>query len=190
MKILRGYPKTVGQILDSLTSLPKELEIIVLVNVYEIFKNLPEEMSKSGGLFKEVVPIFYINRHQLNNHKLKTLARRINQHMSDVIPQLIETNQTIIFVRIKDMLESNSYDDRVAAALAMNELSSKLSEEDVQGSEIVLLVVEKIHQLIQGKYFNNKEMVVEGFIAILKILDQTLLNKAEFVNGYLETTFK
>jgi negative regulator of replication initiation len=30
-------------------------------------------------------------------------------------------------------------------------------------------VIAKIQELIAGKYFNNKEQVVEGFMAIVKI---------------------
>ena len=46
-----------------------------------------------------------------------------------------------------------------------------------------------MHTLIAGKYFNNKEQVVEGFMALVKIAN--LANNAEFVNLYVgETCYK
>lgn len=88
MKILRAYPKTIQQTIDSLVQLPKELEYVVLLNIYEIVKNLPEDTIKqeNGVIFKEVIPIFYINRFQLSDNRLKTLARKLHTHMSDLIP--------------------------------------------------------------------------------------------------------
>jgi hypothetical protein len=74
--------------------------------------------------------------------------------------------------------------------MAMQELCSKLSEEDVVGSAIVIEVVEKLHSLIQGKYFNNKEVVVEGFISLLKMMQSILLNNPDFVNSYVQTCLK
>ena len=47
MKILKEYPKTIGQLIEQLVKLPRELDVIVCLNIYEIAKNLPEEMLKS-----------------------------------------------------------------------------------------------------------------------------------------------
>jgi len=88
---------------------------------------------------------------------------------------------------IKTWLDSSSYDDRVAAAQAMQELTFKLTEEDLRGaSSVVTEVVEKLHELVAGKYFNNKETVVEGFMALIKA--GNLPNKPEFVNAYVGDT--
>ncbi len=122
--------------------------------------------------------------------KLKALARKVYQYLTDMVPNIIENNQDTIFISIRAQLDSNSYDDRVAASMAMQELCSKLSEEDVAGSSTVTDVVDKLHSLIQGKYFNNKEVVVEGFISLLKMMQSILLNNAEFVNNYVQTCLK
>jgi hypothetical protein len=36
-----------AQLIESLVALPRELDIIVCLNIYEIAKNLPEEMLKT-----------------------------------------------------------------------------------------------------------------------------------------------
>lgn len=51
----------------------------------------------------------------------------------------------------------------------MQEISNKLSEEDFRGSTVANEVIDKMHQLIAGKYFNNKETVIEGFMTLIKI---------------------
>ena len=47
IKILKDYPKTLAQLIETLVSLPRELDIIVCLNIYEISKNIPEEMLKT-----------------------------------------------------------------------------------------------------------------------------------------------
>ena len=47
MKILREYPKTVASLIDQIVKLPRELDIIKCLNLYEISKNLPEDMLKT-----------------------------------------------------------------------------------------------------------------------------------------------
>jgi negative regulator of replication initiation len=82
-------------------------------------------------------------------------------------------------------LDSSSYDDRVAAAQAMQELTLRMSEEDMR-STIVSEVIDKLHQLVAGKYFNNKETVVEGFMALIKV--GNLANASDFANSYVGDT--
>lgn len=62
---MREYPKTIQQIVDSIVALPKELTPIICLNIYEIAKNLSEDMIKedSGKIFKATIPMFYINRY-------------------------------------------------------------------------------------------------------------------------------
>lgn len=71
----------------------------------------------------------------------------------------------------------------------MTEVSQKLSDEDIRGNQIVQEVIAKIQELIAGKYFNNKEQVVEGFMAIVKIAQ--LWNNQPIANKYVgEICFK
>jgi hypothetical protein len=78
MKILKEYPSTVKQLIESLTKLPKELEVILCLNIYEMSKNLPETMitENNGELFKEAIPIIYINNYNVNDHRLKELCKK------------------------------------------------------------------------------------------------------------------
>ncbi len=78
MKILKEYPKTVAQIIETIVTLPKELDSVICQNIYEIAKNLPEEMIKeeSGKIFRQAIPMIYINRYKSTDHGLKNLCRK------------------------------------------------------------------------------------------------------------------
>jgi len=104
----------------------------------------------------------------------------------DQIPGLVENSQEEIFKLIREWLESSQYDNRVAASMAMQEITQKLSEEDLIGSKVIQEVIDKMHELIQGKYFNNKEQVVEGFMSLVKVAN--LANKTEFANAFVGET--
>ena len=92
MKILREFPKTVTQIIESLVKLPRELDVIICLNIYEITKNLPVDMIKSLDLLKEAFPIIFVNRFLLNDHRLKTLSRKAHTFLTEHIPNLVENN--------------------------------------------------------------------------------------------------
>lgn len=189
MKILRDYPKTVGQLIDSLLALPRELDIIVCLNVYEVAKNLPEEMLK-GDILRKACPLIFISRFSMNDHRLKTLARKAHSFLLEHIPDLIESSQEPILRLILQWLDSSSYDDRVSASQAMQEVCARLQEEDFRDSPAARDVVDKLHGLIQGKYFNSKEKVVEGFSALIATANLARTN-GPFINTYLgETCFK
>jgi hypothetical protein len=81
-------------------------------------------------------------------------------------------------------LDSSSYDDRVAAATSLHEISTKLSPEDF--SPLLMSLVDKLHALIAGKYFNNKEEVVLGFMSLVKV--GNLCSNQAFVDRYVGET--
>lgn len=117
MKILREYPKTVATLVETLVKLPKELDVIVILNIYEISKNLPEDLLKQQqSILLETFPVIYINRFHLSDHRLKTLARKAFTHLTQFVPNLIELSTQKILTLILGWLDSSSYDDRVAAA--------------------------------------------------------------------------
>jgi hypothetical protein len=132
MKILRTFPKTVQGLIDPIIALPRELVSIIQIMLYEISKNLPEEMlrEKHGAIFKDSIALIYINRFNVADTKLKTLSRKIYTHLSDIIPEMIEHQYNDIFKIVLELLDSNSYDDRISAANALQELSIKLIDED------------------------------------------------------------
>ena len=67
----------------------------------------------------------------------------------------------------------------------MQELTLKLSEEDMR-TPIVKDVVDKLHSLVAGKYFNNKEEVVVGFMSLVR--SGNLANDPIFANAYVGDT--
>lgn len=110
---------------------------MLCVIIYEIAKGLPDEMIKenNGAIFKDAVPIIYINRFKQNEPKLKALCRKAYQYLSEMVPHIVESNQEEIFKVIGLWFDSSSYDDRLAASMAVEELcTSKLTEEDVKHS--------------------------------------------------------
>jgi hypothetical protein len=66
----------------------------------------------------------------------------------DQITDLVENSQEEIFKLIREWLESSQYDNRVAASMAMQEITQKLSEEDLIGSTVIQEVIDKMHELI------------------------------------------
>jgi len=58
---------------------------------------------------------------------------------------LVENSQEDILKLILVWLDSASYDDRVAASQAMQELTLKMTEDDMRGSAVVHQVVDKLH---------------------------------------------
>ena len=116
MKILREFPKTIVTLIEMLVNLPRELDYVICINIYEIAKNLPEDMLKTQNLISSAYPIIYINRFQLNDHRLKTLCRKAHSFLTEFIPNLVEDSQEAIFKLIIEWLDSPQYDNRVAAA--------------------------------------------------------------------------
>ena len=106
---------------------------MICVNAFEMVKNLPESMIKdaNGQLLKGVVPIVYINKFRVHDSSLKNLCRKIFQYLSDIIQNLAICHSNDIFFVIREFLDSNSYEDRLSASLALQDLTSKLSEEDI-----------------------------------------------------------
>ena len=47
MKILGEFPKTIVTLIEMLVNLPRELDYVICINIYEIAKNLPEDMLKT-----------------------------------------------------------------------------------------------------------------------------------------------
>jgi ABC-type Mn2+/Zn2+ transport system ATPase subunit len=92
MKILKEYPKTVAQIVEEIAKLPRELDLIICLNMYEIAKNLPEDMLKSQNLMKNTYPVIFINKFSLNDHRLKTLCRKAHSYLTEHIPGLVESS--------------------------------------------------------------------------------------------------
>jgi hypothetical protein len=66
--------------------LPRELDVIVALNIYEISKNLPEDMLKSQSIIQPAYPIIYVNRFQANDHRLKALCKKAHTYLTDFIP--------------------------------------------------------------------------------------------------------
>jgi hypothetical protein len=56
-------------LIQQVTELPEELEVIKSINLYEIIKNLPENIIRTGGkdeslLVANAIPMFYINQYK------------------------------------------------------------------------------------------------------------------------------
>ena len=59
----------------------------------------------------------------------------------------------------------------------------------MRGSEIVQLIISKMKDLVEGKYFNNKEVVVEGYVTLVKTAG--LFSNQDFSKNFIgETCFK
>ena len=81
------------------------------------------------------------------------------------MPEVAKINGVEIFAKISQCFDSNSYDDRVGGAHALKELCSSLGEDQLQHKNFTE-VVDAMMRLVMGKYFNEKEQIVEclGFL--------------------------
>lgn len=70
------------------------------------------------------------------------------------------------------MFDSNNYDERIAAGLAMEDLCHKVQTDELGQSAIVRENIQRMYDLISGKYFNNKELLVESFIKVMGLMEQ------------------
>ena len=109
------------------------------------------------------------------------MSKKIWDQLIIYIPQIARINSIEILEKIVKSLESNSYDDRVAGANALKELCESISEDQIQHPNFIA-VLDAIMKLIEGKYFNNKEQLVECMIYLVK--EDFLLN-VQLVEKYL-----
>ena len=160
MKILKDYPNTVKQLIDSLAELDDELQMIKISNVGEIIKALPESfiVKDDGELLRAFIPSIFVNR--FKNGDAKRVSKRVWEQLQSQVPEVAKINGVEIFAKISQCFDSNSYDDRVGGAHALKELCSSLGEDQLQHKNFAE-VVDAMMRLVLGKYFNEKEQIVE-----------------------------
>ena len=165
MKILKDYPNTVKQLIDSLAELDDELELIKVSNVGEIIRALPESfiIKDDAELLRAFIPNIFVNR--FKNGDAKKVSKRVWDQLASQVPEVAKINGVEIFAKISQCFDSNSYDDRVGGAHALKELCSSLGEDQLQHKNFTE-VVDAMMRLVMGKYFNEKEQIVEclGFL--------------------------
>lgn len=100
-------------------------------------------------------------------------------------------NSESIMVRILQLFDSNSYDDRISAGLAMEELCSHLQAEDLASSPAAQKIIEKLFQLIQSKYFVKKEILLESFSRILELMEgqSPFLKGTQLTKAFIQTIY-
>ena len=132
MKILKEYPNTVKQLLDSLADLDPQLEAIKVLNLNEIIKALPESMledDEGDSIVKRFVPTMFANRYKVSEDaRIKQLSKRNWDMLVKNIPNLARTNCKSILSGVAELFDSTSYDDRVASAQALQELCTLVTE--------------------------------------------------------------
>lgn len=170
MKILREFPNTVKQLLDSLADLDPELEIIKVLNLNEILKALPESMltDESGNIVTRFVPNMFLNRYKNSaDARIKSLSRRNWDTLEQTIPKLAKTACSAILCQIAEGFESTSYDDRVASAQGLQDLCGMVLDSQLEDPSFEK-AIDAILVLINGKYFNAKERLVDCFAFLVK----------------------
>ena len=211
-KILRNFPETTQNLIKLVTDLPQELEFIKTVNLYEIMKNLPNEMIRSGGpegkmLVRDGVPMLYINRYKNGDAQLKSVSTRVMKYLKDAIIEAHEKeasedkhnlanieleNSEAILGRIFELLDSNSFDDRISAGLALEDLSQKMQSFDLARSATMTQILGRLFDLIKGKYFNKKELLLDSFAKVMELMEEESpwTKDPEFRAGFLDVCQK
>ena len=156
-------------------------------------KNLPAENIRQGGvnnelLIKDAIPMFYINKYKTNNQRLRVFSERVWRFLKDTLTEAVDEdgdkvpdmfvqnieiqNSDQIFKKIYEMFDSNNYDERIAAGLAMEDLCLKVQTDELGQSQIVRENIQRMYDLISGKYFNNKELLVDSFVKVMALMEQ------------------
>lgn len=122
MKIIKEYPQTVQQLLDSIADLDPELEVIKMLNLNEALKSLPESLlsEDSGKIVSRFVPNIFVNRFKnCEDSRIKSLSKRSWDTLDGQIPDLAKSSCSNILGKIAELFDSTQYDDRVASAQAL-----------------------------------------------------------------------
>lgn len=189
--------------------LPDELESIKTVILYEIVKNLPAEVLRTGGvdqqmLIRGAVPMLYINRYKTNNPTLRAQSERFMRYLKEELTEANEDDQVSnaasielqnsedIFGRIYNLFDSNNYDERISAGLAMEDLSIKMQSYELGQSKQVQLNIQKMFELISSKYFNNKEVLIDSFSRVMSLMENNSpwIRDTEFLAKFVGVCLK
>ena len=84
--------------MSQLNELPDELEQIKSINLFEIMKSLPSEIIRTGGLngqllFKDAVPMLYINRYKTNDQRLRAFSERVWRYLKDALTEAVDEDK-------------------------------------------------------------------------------------------------
>jgi uncharacterized protein YjeT (DUF2065 family) len=159
-KIISAFPNVTNQLIAQVLELPDELEHIKSISIFEILKNLPAEMVRTGGTNGEMIingaiPMFYINKYKTADQRLRVFSQRVWRYLKDILIEAKEVdkdkdddlimdvdancdvevkNSEQILTKIGLLFDSNNYDERIAAGLAMEDLCQKMPSEDIGSS--------------------------------------------------------
>ena len=133
--------------------------------------------------------MYFINKYQTNNQRLKVFSERVWKYLKDTLTEAVDDegdkihdnfvsrieiqNSDAIFKKILVLLDSNNYDERISAGLALEDLSKKMDAQELGQSEIVGQVIQKLLDLINGKYFNNKDLLVDSFCSLMSLMESS-----------------
>lgn len=135
------------------------------LSFFEIVKHLPVSFLQEKETCKDFIPIIFVNKFNSQDAKLKKLSEKIWEHYSQSIGdsmKLCELLAPEIVTEIKVSIDSVAYKDRIAASMAFKEIVPFCKDE-----VLVHETVEKLLQLIYGKYFIGKEQIVESVTEML-----------------------
>lgn len=134
-------------------------------------------------LIKDAIPMIYINRYKSNNQQLRAQSERLMKYLKEELTEAGDEDQNNkaenielniseqILVRIHSLLDSNNYDERISAGLAMEDLSIKMQSYELGQSQQVKINILKMFELISGKYFNNKEVLLDSFAKVMSLME-------------------
>ena len=110
MKILREFPNTVKQLMESVADLDPELEIIKVLMLNEVLKALPEGLlsENNGALVARFTPNVFVNRYKTcEDHRIRSLSKRNWDSLESNIPNLAKSNCASILGKIEELFQSN-----------------------------------------------------------------------------------
>jgi hypothetical protein len=148
--------------------------------------------------------MLHINRYKTNDQQLRAMSERFMKYLIEELtvandddevskPANLELqNSENIFQRIYTLFDSNNYDERISAGLAMEDLSIKMQSYELGQSAQVKLNVQKMFELISSKYFNNKEVLIDSFSKVMSLMEHESpwIKDKEFLVKFITVTLK
>jgi len=142
-------------------------------------------MVKEGGkdgqlIIRDAIPMLYINRYKTEDQDLRQLSDRVMKYIIEAVSDISEgaktgtvelQNSEEIFIKIGQLIDSNNYEERISAGLAMEDLCIKMQSYELGNSQAVKDNVAKMMQLVSSKYFNKKEMLLGSFGKVLSLME-------------------
>jgi hypothetical protein len=97
IKLLKDFPNTCQQLMDSVLSLDIELDSIKCLHAYELIRYMPNDLllADDAKMINGMAPLIFFNK-----FKGKKMAKKLWEHLIAIDGEIFKRNSGVIFVTI------------------------------------------------------------------------------------------